>query len=128
MKRRPSDGLSEVTIYAFSHCETWIEDYAKSHNLPAHELTQRVATLLLAQTSGKELGAIYSMPPKPRPQASQRSNALAEVAVVSRPRSKVQGVRKFTGVRDYKGKHWTQNPKNRAKLLGIIKARHGRAA
>lgn len=43
-------------IYAFAHVESWLEAYARSNQLSAYELTNRVATLLHVQTGGKILG------------------------------------------------------------------------
>lgn len=77
----------EAIIYAFSHVETYLEDYARSHKLPAHELTGRVAGLLLAQTGGALLGLVDHMSALRR-QTPQRNSPPREVEVVSRPHNK----------------------------------------
>ena len=89
-KQNGKDSTSEHhTIYAFAHCETWLEDYAKSSRLPAHELTQRVATLLLAQTGGTLLGAEHNLP-QVRATSAQGSKTARSVALAHGARTKVQ--------------------------------------
>lgn len=90
MRKGNQDGISrESLIYAFAHCETWLEDYAKSQKLPAHELTERVAGLLFAQTSGEILGTEHRVSALPR-EATKRNSATRKVAVAKRPYRKTQ--------------------------------------
>jgi hypothetical protein len=72
-------------IYAFAHCEAWLEDFAKTNRLPTHELTEWVATLLLSQTSGQVMGLEHPMSSVSgsRRETSERGKALAEVAMAS---------------------------------------------
>jgi hypothetical protein len=52
----------EIAVYVFGRVEQWIEDYAKSNNLPANELAERVAGLLFSQTGRQILGAPNRVP------------------------------------------------------------------
>lgn len=84
-------------VYAFAHCEAWLEDYAKSASISSHELTERVGNLLLGQTSGKVLGTEHNVSTM-RSRSTKGSKTLATVALDDSPRGQVQGVkRRSTG-------------------------------
>jgi hypothetical protein len=48
-----ADTLGFAIIYAFAHCETWIEIYANAHGLPTAVVTNQVADLL-RDAAGKQ--------------------------------------------------------------------------
>lgn len=106
-------------VYAFSHVETWIEDYAKSNQLSAYELTVGVAELLQRQTHGALLGLEHRVPAQSRPQASAGSDAVAEVEVARGARSKVQRVKRYISPKGMKAlraaqkKRWAKHKKIR---------------
>lgn len=104
-----SEISNELTIYAFSHVETWLEDYAKSQRLSSHELTERVARLLLAQTSREVLGVDNTVPALRR-QATKGNKGTRKVALAKRPYRKAQVKL-----------HWTQRPENQAKVKKQMK-------
>lgn len=81
-------------VYAFSHVETWIEDFAKSSQLSSHELTVGVAELLQRQTLGAVLGLEHRLPEKPGSQTAERSDAMAEMEMAGGTRGKVQRVKR----------------------------------
>lgn len=81
-------------VYAFSHIETWLEDYAKSNRLSPHELTIGVVELLHRQTHGAILGLEHRLPEKSRAQAAEGSDALAEMEMARGTRRQVQGVKR----------------------------------
>src|SRR5438552_3378363 len=92
MKNDSTTSLSiprEALIYAFAHTETWLEDYAKSHRLPAHELTGGVEALLLAQESGTVLGTFDRLPAL-RGTSAKGNKTARQVAVAKRPYRKTQ--------------------------------------
>lgn len=85
MNARKSIIPSEAVIYAFAHTEAWLEAYAKSHQLPAHELTGQVAGLLLGSSSGEALGSINSVPALRRaPTKIHKATRKMEVASSAR--------------------------------------------
>lgn len=106
--------FNEIALYVFARCEQFVEDYARSAQISAHELAGRVGELFYAQTRGSVLGAEDSM--STLPGSSSRNGAAASaLAVASGARGRTQ-----KGIKpgySYGGTHWTQQPKNRAKLL-----------
>jgi transposase-like protein len=49
--------LERHTIFAFGHCQTWLEVYANSLSIPPSVLAYRVGELLQQQTRGAKLWA-----------------------------------------------------------------------
>jgi transposase-like protein len=49
-------------VYAFAHCQTWIEIYANTLSIPSAFFAERVGELLLQQARGKKLRADNRMP------------------------------------------------------------------
>lgn len=104
-------------IYAFAHVETWIEDYARSNQLPAHELTERVADLLKLQTVRPILGMSDHLS-NMRPGSAERTKGKRKtVALDDRPRRKTS----LTGYKYPEGTHWTQKKENKARLRKIAR-------
>ena len=54
MNARKSIIPNEVVIYAFARTQQWLADFAESHALASHELTERVSALLLGTGEGLE--------------------------------------------------------------------------
>lgn len=104
-KRRTDDAAK----YLFGKVESIIEIYARSANLIARELADRVGELLLAETVRESLGVEDRVSALPG-EASIRSAALAEVALA---RNSHRGAQVKP--------HWTQQPKNRAKLMKHVR-------
>jgi hypothetical protein len=104
------------TIYAFAHCETWLEDFAKSHQLSAHELTSRVANLLLAQTSREVLGTEHTMSTLRR-QTTKRNKTTRKVAMAKRPYRKTQ-IGRYAKYKRSKIGYWDKmSPEERVKEM-----------
>jgi hypothetical protein len=47
--------LERHTIFAFGHCQTWLEVYANSLSIPPSVIAYRVGELLQQQTRGQKL-------------------------------------------------------------------------
>lgn len=77
------------TIYCFAHCETWLEDYAKSNQLAFHDLTERVANLLLAQTS-RQISRSDDSVSSLRRETTPRNSSPRKMAMVKRSYRKTQ--------------------------------------
>lgn len=118
MKRGQNEVIRrESLIYAFAHTETWLEDYAKSHSLPFHELAAGVANLLQLQAGGTVLGAGHPVPAL-RGNRATRNSSSRPVEMAGSPHHQAQK----SGVAHKSSKpHWTQLPENRARLQGIVK-------
>jgi len=52
MNARKSTIPTEIVIYAFARTQQWLADFAESHALASHELTERVSALLLSAGEG----------------------------------------------------------------------------
>lgn len=110
-------------VYAFAHCEAWLEAYSKSHNLPQDELTSGVAELLQTQTLREGLGSTDPLP-SVRRTPTHRGKAMATLEMVNNSRSGMQRVNgKTDGITPWEAKHgkphWTQLPKNKARLRAL---------
>ena|SRR5215472_19314761 len=65
-RRKPQHGNIDIdhhVAYALGHTEAWLGIYARSSQIPEGELTNRVATLLLAQAGGQTLGPEHHLSP-----------------------------------------------------------------
>lgn len=82
MKRKHVETDHHVA-YAVGHVEAWLEIYAKSIQSPGPEFTARVATLLLAQTGGTQLGTEHHLSSLPR-HSTKRHQALESMEVARR--------------------------------------------
>lgn len=56
-----SASIAFQEVYAFSHVETWLEDYAKSNRIPVYELTARVAELLRSNGTESSTAQVREM-------------------------------------------------------------------
>jgi hypothetical protein len=105
---------SNSVIYAFAHCETWLEDYSKTIQANQHELTNRVAELLLAQ--GQRFSTSL---PTLRRNSSKISKGLHEMEMVKRSYRKAsrkisKRTSKGVGIKAY----WAQfTPEQRSKMM-----------
>lgn len=140
---------NDAAIYLFARCEQLIENYARSSGLSARVLTERVAELISAQTFGEVLGAQNPVPPLRRNRTSgnqpveqmalaggshrraqvKRAYTLSPKALAARRRN--AAIARAAGLPEtkapfrkgfsYEGKHWTQQPKNKARLRAQMK-------
>ena len=103
------------TIYAFSHVECWLGDYAKAVNESFNELAKSVALLLLAQTGGEIHGFEHPMPAMPgsRRTSPKMDKTTRSLAVVSSTHRKTSVKRSFVPKEKL---HWTQDPKNKKRI------------
>lgn len=76
--------LDVHVAYAVSHCETWLDIYARGLEVPRAFFAERVATTLLSQAGGKILGPEDSLPALPG-QTSEGNQTLAPLALARRP-------------------------------------------
>lgn len=107
--------IDQVAVYLLGGIERWIEDYARSSQIPADVLTHRVAELLQLQTSGRVLGTNNHLPALQR--ASTGESITTSALALAR------GSHRRTQVRTPKPKlHWTQLPQNRKKMMSHIDA------
>lgn len=115
--------FDQIALHTFGRIEQLIEDLARSNQVPAHELTERVAALLQLQTNGSVLGSQDRMPTLPGARAG-RDQSLEQMALAGGARVNPQ-VKKHTRMKgfSYQGKHWTQLPKNKARLRRLAKQR-----
>src|SRR5882672_5669114 len=115
------------TAYAFGHCEAWLEAYARSCGLAADELIHGVGHLLSSPPLRESLGASHRVPALRRT-APGNGQAVATVALVDHARADMpQQERKrlnaagsangLSWKQRYGQPHWTQMPKNRARVL-----------
>jgi hypothetical protein len=108
----------EASLYCLGRIEQFIEDFAKSIEVPSNELAHRVCTLFQAQTNGQISRSAHNVSPLPdsRLRAGARNSAsTVEVARGSHSGSPLKGY-------VYpKGTHWTQKPENRQKLLKQVR-------
>lgn len=77
------------TIYAFSHCETWLEDYAKSNKLPFNELAEGVANLFQLQT-GRQISGLENNMSALRRNSASRNSTTRKMAMDERTHRKAQ--------------------------------------
>lgn len=123
--------FDEIALYCLGRCEQFIEDYAKSTQIPAGELTQQVAVLLLTSSSGQTLGTQDRVSRVPR-QTARKRQALEPLAVDDPPHSHQAPLthvrasrraraftRRSTKGSKFNGTHWTQQKKNKAKLQRV---------
>jgi hypothetical protein len=120
--------IDETALYVFARCEQFIEDYARSTQIPAHVLAIRVGELFYAQTRGQILGVANHMSPLPAEAATGDSITARAMEVALRPYSGAQ-IRRGPGRPSkqslggtYNGTHWTQQPQNRQRITAIGRA------
>ena len=145
--------LDEAAIYIFARCEQLLADYARSTSLPEGELAVRVGGLFQAQTRGTILGPQHRLSSLSGAGAgdSIRTRALALArgshrgTQVGRPdltedaRERIAAAQRRRWAKNpnrshhgpstgysYNGTHWTQNPKNRAKMMKVYRAGLGK--
>lgn len=139
---------NDAAIYLFARCEQLIENYARSSGLSARVLTERVAELISAQAFGEVLGAQNPVPAL-RGNRTPGNQSVEQVEVVGGTHRRAQVKRTYTlsakglaarraaaaHARDsrwpkkkismkgysYQGKHWTQQPENKARLRAQMK-------
>lgn len=135
--------------YVFSHVETFIDIYAKTHRISADELTSGLSEILSSQREGPEHemssplvsnGASSSHSTRAKEKMAVRSHLhephgqASEVGVRVKRKLSAAGRRKismaqkarWTKIREQtkekrKKKHWTQLPKNKARLRKLLK-------
>lgn len=108
--------FDETALYCFARCEQFLEDYARSNQISAYELTFRVAELFQLQTNRPLLGTENSLSSLQRNGTGLRGT-LAEVEMASGPRGSAQVKRPVGRPRKT---HWTQLPNNRKKMMTVI--------
>lgn len=117
----------EVITYAAGSIEARLSEIARNTNQPEQELREWVAIFLLSSWTG-----ISDHLPTLRRQTSTLRGTARQMAVVnnSHPKSSSQPSDSSHPVNGNKGRkykpgtHWTQQPKNKAKLARVSKARH----
>lgn len=112
----------DATIYLFAKVESIIEIYARSASLSESDLRNRVGELLLSKEMREQLGSEDRVPPLRRTPTGNNSIRSAALAMARRSRStaQVNNPPNLKGY-DYHGTHWTQQPKNKARLRAQMK-------
>jgi transposase-like protein len=63
IEREANDRVTERhVIFAFAHCQTWLEVYANSLSIPPAYFAERVGQLLQFEARGKKLRPDHRMP------------------------------------------------------------------
>src|SRR5882724_9481401 len=121
---------SESIVYAFARCEALIDTIAENINESKQELREWVGILLLSEGTGiiNNLSSLRSKTSNVHKTVRKMEMDERSYSKTSRSKDKriIKGIKR-KGVKkgfSYNGKHWTQQSKNRKKLLAVSKARH----
>jgi hypothetical protein len=120
--------LDQTAIYCLGRVEQFIEDYAKSSNLPQNELGARVAELLHTQMRREPPSGTDNLPDVRRKSVRSRNSVTIRALALARnshrrpPSSLARYARSsLKGYKYPKGTHWTQKPENKQKLLRQVR-------
>ena len=132
----------EHLVYAFAHCEAWLEAYARSINESSSELTDGVLELFHHQGQ-RTVNNLSSL----SVQSSRSRKTVGKMAAYERTHRKTrwispQGLKairtaqkkrwtkfrteKHKGVKkghSYNGTHWMQKPENKARVIKMMNER-----
>jgi hypothetical protein len=81
-------------IYAFAHCQTWLEIYANTIGVPASALTRRVGEILFSTSGGPLVGFEGGMPALPTEAAGRGDLRSPKMAMARGPYNKRSQKRK----------------------------------
>ena len=117
----------EVITYVAAHCEAKISEAARNTNQPEQELREWVAIFLFSSWTG-----LSNYMPSLRRKATKVYSTARKMAMVNNshlksPQSASHKQNSVTSNKkgfSYKGKHWTQQPKNRARLREQVRKMH----
>lgn len=124
MKNDPYSNIpKEAVSFALGVIETKLAEIARDFNQPEQEFREWVGILLLSQRQGIS-NSLSSLSRK----TSRLYQAMGEMEVDEQSHRKTRGTHPSRKVANkkgfsYNGTHWTQQPKNKARVAKLAKAR-----